>query len=100
MYHICSSEQNRNFSLAALPILGVLRHLLPMLKRQPAPPQLARVKYLDADLQVLSPGDHVKCAVTGRQIPLAALRYWSVERQEAYWDAAAAAQRMGYENDG
>ncbi|MEM9842318.1 MAG: DUF2093 domain-containing protein, partial [Pseudomonadota bacterium] len=34
------------------------------------------------------------CAVTGRKIPLAALRYWSVDRQEAYIDAAAAASRM------
>ena len=27
------------------------------------------------------------CAVTGVQIPLHELRYWSVERQEAYADA-------------
>jgi hypothetical protein len=33
---------------------------------------------------VLSPGDHVICAVTGRPIPLEELRYWSVARQEAY----------------
>ena len=29
------------------------------------------------------------CAVTGVQIPLHELRYWSVERQEAYIDAEA-----------
>ncbi len=52
------------------------------------------MRYLDADLELLSPGDFVVCAVTGRKIPLAALRYWSVDRQEAYIDAAAAAQRM------
>ena len=34
--------------------------------------------------RVLSPGDHVICAVTGAPIPLDELRYWSVERQEAY----------------
>jgi hypothetical protein len=26
----------------------------------------------------------VRCAVSGAAIPLTALRYWSVERQEAY----------------
>jgi len=31
----------------------------------------------------------VLCAVTGAQIPLHELRYWSVERQEAYADAEA-----------
>jgi hypothetical protein len=54
----------------------------------------ARLRYLDADVQVLAPGDFVVCAVTGRRIPLQALRYWSVDLQEAYWDAAAAGARM------
>lgn len=44
----------------------------------------ARVRYLDGEFQVLSPGDYVRCAVTGVQIPLTELRYWSVELQEAY----------------
>jgi hypothetical protein len=35
----------------------------------------------------------VVCAVTGLQIPVDELRYWSVERQEAYIDAAAALKR-------
>jgi hypothetical protein len=39
--------------------------------------------------RVLSPGDHVTCAVTGQPIPLDDLRYWSVERQEAYASAEA-----------
>ena len=38
---------------------------------------------------LLSDGDHVLCAVTGREIPLDELRYWSIARQEAYADAAA-----------
>lgn len=54
----------------------------------------AKIRYLDADLEVISPGDYVTCAVTGRKIPLQALRYWSVDHQEAYVDAAAAASRM------
>lgn len=34
--------------------------------------------------------DHVVCAVTGRRIHLHQLRYWSVDRQEAYVDGAVA----------
>ncbi|TPW32461.1 DUF2093 domain-containing protein [Martelella alba] len=48
----------------------------------------ARIKYLDADFEVIVPGTHVVCAVTGQRIPLEELRYWSVARQEAYVDAA------------
>ena len=53
----------------------------------------ARLRYLDADYQVVLPGTYVTCAATGRRIPLAELRYWSVDRQEAYADAAASLQR-------
>ena len=31
----------------------------------------------------------MRCAITGEAIPLDLLKYWSVERQEAYVDAAA-----------
>ncbi|HXF55970.1 MAG TPA: DUF2093 domain-containing protein [Hyphomicrobiaceae bacterium] len=44
----------------------------------------ARVRFLDGEFQVLSPGDFVRCAVTGEPIPLTELKYWSVELQEAY----------------
>jgi hypothetical protein len=44
----------------------------------------ARLRYLDGDYEVLVPGAYVLCAVTGTQIPLDALRYWSVDLQEAY----------------
>jgi hypothetical protein len=50
----------------------------------------ARIRFLDGDFQVISPGTFVRCAITGAQIPLEDLRYWSVERQEAYVDANAA----------
>jgi hypothetical protein len=49
----------------------------------------ARLHYLPSTFRVLSSGDHVICAVTGQPIPLDALRYWSVERQEPYATAAA-----------
>jgi hypothetical protein len=49
----------------------------------------ARLHYLPGTFRVFSNGDHVICAVTGARIPLHELRYWSVERQEAYIDAQA-----------
>ena len=47
----------------------------------------AQVRYLDGEFQVISPGDFVRCAVTGEPIELPDLRYWSVELQEAYASA-------------
>ncbi|WP_448586580.1 DUF2093 domain-containing protein [Thermaurantiacus sp.] len=55
--------------------------------------RLARLRYLPGSFQVLEQGDHVLCAVTGEPIPLAALRYWSHELQEAYRDATVANRR-------
>ena len=52
----------------------------------------ARLHYLPGTFRVLSNGDHVLCAVTGVRIPLHELRYWSVERQEAYIDAGSSAE--------
>jgi hypothetical protein len=51
--------------------------------------RLARLHYLPGTFRVLSHGDHVLCAVTRQRIPLAELKYWSVERQEAYASASA-----------
>ncbi len=44
----------------------------------------AVLRYEPNGFRVLSPGGHVLCAVTAEKIPLEALRYWSVARQEAY----------------
>ena len=54
----------------------------------------ARLRYLDGDYQVLIPGTFVRCAVTGLEIPIDELKYWSVARQEAYVDASAALKRF------
>lgn len=54
----------------------------------------AKLHYLDGTFRVLSPGDHVLCAVTQQPIPLDELRYWSVERQEAYVSAEASVQAI------
>ena len=39
---------------------------------------------------VVRPGAFVRCAVTGKPIPIDELSYWSVDRQEPYADAEAA----------
>ena len=44
----------------------------------------AKLLYLDADFQVVREGDYVRCAITGDPIMLDNLKYWSVDRQEAY----------------
>lgn len=49
----------------------------------------AKLHYLAGTFRVLTNGDHVVCAVTGAEIPLQELRYWSVARQEPYADAEA-----------
>lgn len=49
----------------------------------------AKIRYLDADFQILAPGTFVTCAITGRPVMVDELKYWSVARQEAYVDAAA-----------
>ena len=54
----------------------------------------ARVRFMDGEFQVVSPGDFVVCAVTGTPIALADLRYWNVELQEAYATADASLQRF------
>lgn len=56
-------------------------------------PGEAKLRYLDADFEVLRQGRFVVCAVTGRRIALEDLRYWNVDRQEAYADAEAAITR-------
>ena len=53
----------------------------------------AEVKYLDGDFRVVRPGGFVRCAVTGVPIALDELKYWSVDRQEAYASPEAVLER-------
>jgi len=53
----------------------------------------ADVKFLDGDFRVVKPGAYARCAVTGQAIPLEELKYWSVERQEAYATPEAVLER-------
>ena len=47
--------------------------------------KLAKIKYLRNNFQVIEPGDHVICAVSGKSISLDNLTYWNVELQEPYY---------------
>jgi hypothetical protein len=60
----------------------------------------AVVDYRDAEFAVVKPGRYVRCAVTGARIPLEALKYWNVDRQEAYASAEAAMIGFGYKAKG
>lgn len=55
----------------------------------------AKLHYNDAEFDILVPGAYVICAVSGVKIPLGSLRYWNVDKQEAYADAAAASRGFG-----
>ena len=54
----------------------------------------ARLEYGPNNFRVLRTGRFVLCAVSGEEIPLEDLRYWSAEHQEAYASAALATQRL------
>jgi hypothetical protein len=54
----------------------------------------ASLIYSHNGFRVVRPGKFVLCAVTGEPIPLEALRYWSVERQEPYASPEIATRRL------
>ncbi len=56
--------------------------------------QAATLIYGHNGFRVIKPGRFVACAVSGAPIPLEELRYWSVDRQEAYASAEAATRRL------
>ena len=62
-------------------------------ERRPTDAGEAKIEYVDGDYRILRPGAFVRCAVTGQPIPLDELRYWSVDRQEAYASPAASMKR-------
>jgi hypothetical protein len=64
------------------------------MERDFRPDGLAEIEYLDGEYRVVRPGSFVLCAVTGTRIPLDALRYWSVDLQEAYASPDVALQRF------
>lgn len=54
----------------------------------------ATLVYGPNGFRVVKPGKFVVCAVTGQPVSLEELRYWCVERQEAYATPEAATKRL------
>jgi len=54
----------------------------------------AVLRYEPNGFRMMSPGKFVLCAVSGEQVALEELRYWSVERQEAYASCEVATRRL------
>ena len=45
----------------------------------------AKLKFLPNSFEIVENGDYVECAISGKNIPLNQLSYWSVDLQEAYF---------------
>lgn len=54
----------------------------------------ATLAYGPNGFRIITAGSHVVCAVSAENVPLEALRYWSVERQEPYASADIATRRL------
>ena len=55
--------------------------------------KLAKLKYMPNNFEIIENGDHVICAVSGKEIKLEKLSYWNVELQEAYYSYVEAAKK-------
>ncbi|RIV86501.1 DUF2093 domain-containing protein [Aurantiacibacter zhengii] len=53
----------------------------------------ATLMYGPNAFRVVKPGHFVVCAMSGVPVPLEELRYWSVDRQEAYASAELSTRR-------
>ena len=58
--------------------------------------KLAKLKYLPNNFEILEDGDHVICAVSGKQISINNLNYWSVRLQEPYFSYIEAQDKKEY----
>ena len=54
----------------------------------------AKLKFYQNNFEVIKEGDHVVCAVSGKNIPLTDLTYWNVDLQEAYYSPREAKIRF------
>ncbi len=67
-----------------------------LFERKPQQAAEAEVRYLDGDFRILRPGAYVRCAVSGEPIPIEELRYWDVDKQEAYATPQRLLERRGF----
>ncbi len=57
----------------------------------------AKVIFKQNYFEIVESGDHVLCAITGKEIKLQNLCYWNVDLQEAYFSPYEANQRQKYQ---
>ena len=55
--------------------------------------KLAKLEYLPNNFKIIEDGDHVICAVTGKQINIDDLTYWNVDLQEPYFSYVEACKK-------
>ena len=55
--------------------------------------KLAKIKYLPNNFKILEEGDHVICAISGKQIKIEELQYWNVDLQEPYYSYVEASKK-------
>ena len=54
----------------------------------------AKLQYKHNSFDIIEDGDFVVCAISGKEIPLYELNYWSVELQEAYFSPIEVKQSL------
>ena len=54
----------------------------------------AKLIFKHNSFEILEEGDHVLCAISGKEIKLKDLNYWNVELQEAYFSPKEVKERV------
>tara|TARA_B100000886_G_scaffold24074_1_gene15438 strand:- start:2907 stop:3101 length:195 start_codon:yes stop_codon:yes gene_type:complete len=54
----------------------------------------AKLTFKHNSFDILEEGDHVLCAVSGKEIMLKDLNYWNVDLQEAYFSPVEVKERL------
>ena len=54
----------------------------------------AKLIYKHNSFDIIEEGDHVICAISGKEIMLQNLNYWNVDLQEAYFSSIEANERF------
>ena len=68
-------------------------------ERMPVAQTEAKLDYGHGEYRIVRPGAFVRCAITAQPIRLENLRYWNVEKQEAYAGTEALMGRHGRSAD-
>ena len=66
-------------SINAIFMFGDILYKLMMIKKK------AKLVFKHNSFNIIEEGDHVVCAVSGKEIKLKDLNYWNVDLQEAYF---------------